>query len=808
MVEGRNTSPEPVTAGVLLIGFGGPDRPEDLRPFLTNVLRGRPVPPHRLDEIVKQYERIGGRSPYNELVDDLAMGLGARLAADGAPLPVYVGMRNWAPALTETLARAKGDGVTDLVCVVLASYRSIPSWNYYLRSTAEAYHAAVGRGLRLHYLQPWHADPRFSDAAVERVSEALRNIAPAGRDRLRCLFTAHSIPVPWNEASGYSRQIADLAARVADRCDLRDWRLVYQSRSGRPEDRWLEPDISQALAAEDPAGRDVLVVPLGFLMDHVEVLFDLDMKAREAAEARGWRFHRAKTVGTHPIFLDMLSRKVREKRLPAFSPAPRRVSPGRRVVVVGAGISGLAAAHRLGELSRERGETIALTVLDAASRAGGVIETGRRDGFLWEGGPDSFITEKPAALQLAGRLGLESEIRATRRQHRQSFVARNGRLYPTPEGFYLLAPSKLWPLARTPLLSWPGKLRAALEFFLPPRRGGGDETLASFVRRRFGREILERLAQPLVAGIYSADSEELSLEATFPKFLEMEARSGGVLRAMLKTASSNGKSGTAGSAGTASGPRYGLFATFQNGVDTLVQALLNNLPAGALRTGSRVEGLERSGEGWRLRLSGGEALQADAVVLALPGPETSALLRTTAPGISRLLDGIPYASVATVNVAFDREMIRHPLNGFGFVVPALEKRAVTGCTFAQVKFDGRAPEFAALFRAFVGGDALGLDDTGLRNAVLRDLEEFIGAEGPPLWTILRRYPAAMPHYRLGHLQRVRQIFEQASGATGLALAGNAYNGIGLPDCVASGERAAEAAFAAVFSTTPKGLVNA
>ncbi|MBK8576022.1 MAG: protoporphyrinogen oxidase [Elusimicrobia bacterium] len=867
---------------VLLIGFGGPDQPGDIRPFLSNVLRGRAVPPHRVEEVARQYERIGGRSPYNDLAASLARELEQRLTAMN--LPVVLGMRHWAPTLKDTLARLKDDGVTDIVGVVLAAYRSLPSWNYYLRSTAEAFHDVGGR-FRLRYVSPWHGDARFEAAVSARVQEVLEPLNEEDRAKARWYFTAHSIPTPWDEASGYSKQIKDLCARTAARFKQTDWRLVYQSRSGRPEDPWLEPDVAFEIGHDSQLkDRDILLIPVGFLMDHVEVLFDLDIKAREASNAVGARYHRAKTVGLHPTFLDMLTDKVQrefdhlvvapfmghaddplaislsrtmpdklgksksQKEIPhrdspigtglpsigsgtkfsnppgrkgsvnwnfqaqdPFSPGPFP-RPARRVVVVGGGISGLSAAYRVQEHARETGADVRLTVLDAGKQPGGVVETGRRDGFLWEGGPDSFITEKPAALALARTLGMEFQVIGTNKNFQQSFIARGATLLPTPEGFYLLAPSKLGPLFRTKILSWPGKVRAAMELFIPPREGNADESLGAFVRRRFGQEVLDRLAQPMVAGIYSADPEQLSLQATFPKFLEMEKK-GGVIRSLLASRKkgaiaprANAPRANAPRANAPpSGARYGLFASFEGGVGSFVQTLYQQFPTGTYHGETHVQGIEKIGERWRLTCKqgpfhplekGGEggfdvSFEADGLILAVPSAVASTLLKSVDPTLSTLLAQTPYGDVATVNVAVRRDRLSHPLNGFGFVVPAIENRTVTGCTFSSVKFAGRAPEGFALLRAFVGGSALTGTDEALCAAVLKDLKDFLGLNGPPEWMELRRYPSAMPQYNLGHVDRVKETFRRAQTQNRLELAGNGFWGIGLPDCVAGGVAAAE-----------------
>ncbi len=458
------------------------------------------------------------------------------------------------------------------------------------------------------------------------------------------------------------------------------------------------------------------------------------------------------------------------------------------VVVIGAGVAGLAAALKLHEAGRE------VTVLEAGSEPGGAIRTILRNGFLLEAGPDSFITTKPEAVALCRRLGLEGELIGVNGEHRRSFIARGPRLYPTPEGFYLLAPSRWKPFLTTPLLSPLGKLRAALDLVLPARRGGGDETLASFVRRRFGREALERLAQPMVAGIYTADAEQLSLQSTFPEFLKMEAEHRSVIVALRARASQ-----TPGTE-TASGPRYGLFATLRGGLSTLVQAMVGQLPSGTIRPGVQVTDVSRTGEGWTVVRAGAAPIAASAVVLAVPAPVAGRLLGSTDPLLSGELGAIPYASPATVNLAYQRVHVRHPLDGFGFVVPAIEGRMLLACTFSSVKFAGRAPAGTVLLRAFLGGalhpDTDRLSDADLAGMAHEELKGYLTLQGEPLFAEIRRHPASMPQYHLGHLDRVARITARVGAVPGLALAGNAYGGIGLPDCIRSGEVAATAILSA------------
>lgn len=452
--------------------------------------------------------------------------------------------------------------------------------------------------------------------------------------------------------------------------------------------------------------------------------------------------------------------------------------PAKRVVIVGGGISGLAAAHRLVELGLPRTQ---ITLLEASGRLGGTLETKHRDGFLLERGPDSFISEKPEAVSLAKRLGLESRLIQTNEQYRRSFIVRNARLRPVPEGFQLMAPSRVWPFITTDIFSLSGKLRMAAELLLPRQNGKDDESLASFVRRRLGREALERMAQPMVGGIYTADPETLSLRATLPRFLDMERNHRSLILAMMRQ---RPKAGT-------SGARYSLFLSFDRGMEVLVEALKNVVPNVRLKT--RVEELSFNSGTWQIKTDCGETFEADAVCLAVPAYTAAKLLENVNPRLASQLNAIKYASTATINFAYPRAAIKHPLNGFGFVVPFIEKRSLLACTFSNVKFNQRAPDDHVLLRAFAGGALqpamFARDD--LETLIEADLRELLNIDGRPLFTEMAKWERSMPQYEVGHLDRMTEIDNEAGKLSGLALAGNAYRGAGIPDCIRSGETAAE-----------------
>jgi oxygen-dependent protoporphyrinogen oxidase len=470
----------------------------------------------------------------------------------------------------------------------------------------------------------------------------------------------------------------------------------------------------------------------------------------------------------------------------------------QRVVVIGGGITGLTACYRLDCLAREHNLPLQVTLLEASGRLGGVIATHHHQDFLLEQGPDCFLSSKPWGVALCEELGLSDQLMSTTTQYRQSFIVRHGQLVPVPQGFYLMVPGSLWSFAASPMLSWRGKLRMALDLVLPRRTATADESLAHFVTRRLGREALWRIAQPMIGGIYTGDPEHLSLQATMPQFLAMEQRHGSLIRAMWHNQRVARRHGTLRQ-GT-SGPRYGLFVSFRRGMQTLVDRLVACLPGDAVRLHSRVDSLERLPDTarWLIHMHDRTCLEADAVCMALPAPRAGQLLAPLYPALAVALQEIPCASSAIVNIAFRRTDVTHPLHGMGFVVPAIEQRTLMACSFSSVKFTGRAPREQVLLRAFVGGAlqqaAYDLSDDAMQHAVVQDLRDLIGVTGAPIHLSVSRHPHAMPQYHLGHVQRVTHLEMMANQVPGLVLAGNAYHGVGIPGCIHSGESAARAVF--------------
>lgn len=451
------------------------------------------------------------------------------------------------------------------------------------------------------------------------------------------------------------------------------------------------------------------------------------------------------------------------------------------VAIVGGGISGLATAWYLQQAG------LSTTVLESSDRWGGKIQTeatavpNTTTPFILESGPDSFLTQKPWAWQLARELGMDDRFLPTNDHMRQVYVLNKGKPTPLPDGVMLIVPTKVAPFALSPLISWPGKLRMGMDLFIKPKTDGEDETLAEFIERRLGSEALDKIAEPLMSGIYNADAERQSLMATFPRFRAIEEKHGSLIKGMLaaRRASANGRGPNPNHQKPPSA-----FVSFKSGMRELVETLVPRL-TGDLRLSTAVVNLTQFGDTTMLTLDDGTAVAARHVVLAVPAYIAADLVEGVAPDAAATLREIRYVSTGTISLAYRRDTLGHPLNGFGIVIPRSEKRRINAITWTSTKFDRRAPEEYALLRVFFGGsrtpEMMDLDDEALSTAVRQELHALMGIDTPPLFQRIFRWYRANPQYDVGHLGRVEAI-EDALPA-GLHVTGSPYRGIGVPDCV-------------------------
>ncbi|MDL1882226.1 protoporphyrinogen oxidase [Anaerolineae bacterium CFX8] len=453
----------------------------------------------------------------------------------------------------------------------------------------------------------------------------------------------------------------------------------------------------------------------------------------------------------------------------------------RHVVIVGGGISGLSAAWYL-QQSRSSGMDINCTVLEASDRWGGKILTEQVEGiaetpFVVEAGPDSFLTQKPWALQLARELGLTERLLGTNDQMRAVYVLHRGKPVALPDGVLLIVPTKFLPFALSPLISLLGKVRMGLDFFIPAKRDDTDETLAEFVRRRLGNEALDKIAEPLMSGIYNAEADKQSILATFPRFRQLEREHGSLIRGMLASRRQR--------AASSSDTKTSMFMSLQGGTQELVEALVQQL-TGDLRLHTPVSAIERTTEGkYSVTTSSGDTLPADAVLLTTPAYTTAHLLLSLAPDAADKLNNIRYVSTGTISMAFHSADIKRLLHGFGLVIPRSEKRPINAITIASTKFHHRAPEDYVLLRVFFGGsrspETMNFDDNRLLDVVRQELHNILDIETAPLFHRIYRWHRANPQYDVNHLEHIAAI--ESLLPVGIYVTGSAFRGVGMPDCV-------------------------
>jgi oxygen-dependent protoporphyrinogen oxidase len=457
----------------------------------------------------------------------------------------------------------------------------------------------------------------------------------------------------------------------------------------------------------------------------------------------------------------------------------------KRIAIIGGGVSGLSAAYALEE-RRRAGVEVEYVLYESSARFGGVLVTEHVDGCIIEAGPDSFLTEKPWASDLCGKLGLADQLIGSNDADRKTYILVRGKLIEMPDGLMFMVPTKLAPTLLSPLFSTQTKLRMAREWFHPPHQANGDETVASFVERHYGAEMVDRLADPLLSGVYGGEASRLSVRAVLPRFAEMEAKHGSLGRAMLAP-----RGATALAAKGAPRP---LFTSLKDGMQQMVDGLVAGLDAQALHSGTVVQSVSPEAGGWVVS-AGLQSDQFDAVILALPTHAAASLLQRSGKELASELSGIEYSSSVTVALSYDKQVRRSLPPGFGFLVPRSEGKRLLAATFVHNKFPHRAPDDRAILRCFLGGargeQMLALSEEEILRIVREELRSILHLKAEPLFTRVFKWKNAMAQYGVGHLERLERIEAFRQKLPGLALAGNGYSGIGVPDCVRSGAQAVE-----------------
>ena len=468
-----------------------------------------------------------------------------------------------------------------------------------------------------------------------------------------------------------------------------------------------------------------------------------------------------------------------------------------RIAIIGGGTAGLAAAYEL-EKARATGASVEYTLFEERARLGGSLASEIVNGAVLERGPDSFLTEKPAAAELCRELGLGDQLIPSNDAARKTYIVVRNRLVALPDGLMFLVPTKLIPTALTPLFSFGTKMRMAMELLHPPRPAMGDESVAALVERHFGREAVDRLADPLLSGIYGGDATQLSAQTVLARMVEMERQYGsltrgmlaahGKMRAMAKTSSNKAQGGTT----------RPIFTALRGGMQQLVDALVARLDPASVRTATPVRAIAKTDGGWSVA-TGNAREEYDGLIMAAPAWVAGALLGPSDAALGADLRGIPYSSSITINLVYNETKIGRLPKGFGFLVPAVEGRSMLACTFVHRKFLGRTPAGKAVFRAFLGGTKkealLDAPDDELVAVVRREMSEILGAKVfsasvEPEHAQVSRWRRAMAQYAVGHKDRMDRIKERVAALPGLRLAGNAYDGIGVPDCIRLGRNSA------------------
>ncbi len=794
-------------AGALVMAYGSPATLDDLEAYYTHIRRGRPPSDEQLAELRDRYEAIGGVTTLTERTAAQRDAIAAALDERRGPgaFPVAAGNKHAAPFIEDGVAALVDAGVRTIVGLVLAPHFSAGSVGEYHRRARTAAEAA---GVAYQGIDSWHLD----NALVTFHADALERARAQVPDAHKVLFTAHSLPERVLVDDPYPDQLRASAEAIAARVGLGrwgDWSVCWQS-AGRTPEPWRGPDVLDVIRELAATGRadGVVVAPIGFTSDHLELRYDLDIDAARVADEVGLAFARTDAVNDDAAVMASLAERILAELdagslddddnddvdEDAHSAAPAAPPSCGRVVIVGGGISGLAAARAV--LVAAPGSDVVL--LEAAERVGGKIATTPFADRPVDCGADAFLARVPAAVELCRDLGLEAALTSPATSTAYLWV--DGALRPFPTGTVLGIPTDLDALAETGILSDDGLARVRAEADLEPEPwppdGADDESVGALVRRRLGDEVLDRLVGPLLGGVNCGSADELSVLAGAPQFAEAMRTSGSLvtgLRAQRETAAR-------ASDGTDLPP---VFYGLRTGTQTLTDALAADIAGrgGDIRTGHAATGVEvtwtpgRQTPLFRVRVddgAGGATVHADSVVLATPDPISARLISAFAPEAAAQLAAVDYASAVLVTLAVPRAGIDHPLDGSGFLVAPDAGLLLTACSWASSKWahlDG--DDDLVILRASAGrttdGRALELDDDDLVDALLVDLGTTMGLRAAPVEVRVTRWPAALPQFRPGHQARMEALQERlATAYPGLHVIGAGVGGLGIPACITQG----------------------
>ena len=845
--------------GVLVMAHGTPAAAEEIEPFYTRIRRGRPPTPEQLADLRRRYDAIGGTSPLAARTAAQVAGIATRLhRTQPGRFDVRYGAKHTDPSIEEAAAGLVGAGVDRVIGLVLAPHRSSLGSEEYLERAA----AEIGRlaaDVPFVAVRQWFDAPGFADLLADRVLAA-RSSLPADRGVETIVFTAHSLPERVVAAGDpYPEQLVRSAELVVDRAGLADqrqrdagvtWQVAWQS-AGRTPDPWLGPDVLDVIRGLPATGiGSVVVCPIGFVADHLEILYDLDVEARAVSDTAGVAFVRTASLNDDARFLDVLARVVEDAAemappdrtdvaagptasagpvVPTVGAAKDRRSRSRTVAIVGAGIAGLATAWELtgGREGPGRG-TPAVVVLEASGRVGGKLRTEPFDGRPVDVGPDGFLGRRPEAAELCREVGLGDDLEPIGAAG--AAVWSGGRRRALPAGQLLGVPTRFLPVARSGILGLRGNVRLLVDVLAPrPDLRGplGDRAIGPLVAKKLGRRVVDRLVDPLVGGIYAGGVDDVSAAAAHPVLLAASQGRAGLMRSLRR--SQAGDAGVTAATPTGDGPGEPTspapaFWALRGGLGALVDRLVTVLAdrGVTVRTDCVVDQLDRGVDGapaWSLHTADGDVV-ADAVVLAVPAAATADLLAAHDADAAALLRAIEYSSVALVTLAYPASAVGAELVGTGLLVPrhsplpaaladwiGVGRKGddgsfmVTACSYLSRKWPHLARPDELLLRASVGRFEdrrfTALNDEELVARVTAEVGVLLGIDGAPTTSSVTRWVDGLPQYRVHHLLRVTGIEAAVKRLPGLAVAGAAYRGVGVPACVASGRAAGRAVLTAL-----------